>query len=317
MENAATIDKVINHLSHELKTPLSVISASLEILKKKFLKDINEQEEFLRIVNRAHRNLQRILQIQYEIEDIIQEKNYNAFHLLNNLLFACTDELEMFITEEMGGGEIINRIRRRIDEIFGPRESVSKNIKLNIFVLEQIRIIGFRFAHRECRIITEVKDSPFIRIPEDVLIKIIEGLVKNAVENTPDKGKIIVKVEPYKNYVKLEIKDFGIGISEENKKLIFENYFATYETMNYSTKRAYDFGAGGKGFDLLRLKIFSEQYSFKIYMNSEQCRYIKENKISCPGNIEKCGFCSKIHDCFKNGGTTVTALFPVTSENNV
>jgi signal transduction histidine kinase len=303
-------DKVIHHLSHELKTPVAVLAASLELLKKR-LDKLGDDDDCIRIFKRAHRNLQRILTMQYELEDIIRDKNYNAFHLLNNLLFACTDQLEIFITEEMGGGEIINRIRRRIDEIFGPRKSVPKKIKLNTFVSEALKVIGFRIIHREGRIIKNLQPVPFISIPEDVLMKIIEGLVKNALENTPNKGKIIIFVEKYENYVKFEVQDFGIGISDDNMKLMFATYFINYETMQYSTKREYDFGAGGKGFDLLRLKIFSEQYNFKIDMKSKQCPYIKKNKITCPGDIDKCEFCRLPSDCFETGGTTVTLLFPI------
>ena len=72
----------------------------------------------------------------------------------------------------------------------------------------------------------------------------------------------------------LEVKDYGVGITEENRKLIFESNVTTYETMDYATKKPYDFNAGGKGFDLLRMKIFSERYHFKIGMDSRRCAFI-------------------------------------------
>ncbi len=304
-------DKIINHLSHELRTPLSVIAASISLVEKRFLEKLPDQDKegCFEILKRAKRNLQRLLNMQYQIEDIVKKKNYNTFHLLNNLVYACTDQLETFITEEMGGGEVIKRIRRRIDEIFGPRESKSEKISLDAFVSAVLKNIGFRFAHREGRIIKKFEPVPKIYIPQDVLFKIVEGLVKNALENTPDKGEIIVSVKEKRENIELTVKDFGIGISEENQKMIFQNYFTTYETMGYSSKREYDFGAGGKGFDLLRLKIFSDQYGFSIHMKSDRCRFIKETGIACPGNIDKCEFCKKPLDCFESGGTTMTIIF--------
>ena len=66
----------------------------------------------------------------------------------------------------------------------------------------------------------------------------------------------------------LKIQDFGVGISKENQRLIFDNYFAAYETAQYSSKKPYDFNAGGKGFDLIRMQIFAERYDFKLKMTN-------------------------------------------------
>ena len=107
----------------------------------------------------------------------------------------------------------------------------------------------------------------------------------------------------------LEIKDTGIGISEENQRLIFENYFTAYDTMQYSSRNPYDFGAGGKGFDLLRMRIFSERYNFKLKMSSERCRLLSRESDSCSGKIEDCIHSPHMEDCRKSGGTTVTVQF--------
>lgn len=300
-------DKVIHHLSHELKTPVSVLSASLDLIEKKlgnpFPPDID------RIFRRARRNLQRLLEMQYEIEDLLRKKDYQTFHLLSKLLDSCTDQLKMLISEEMGGEEVIKKINGRIDELFGPRESVPVEIRLDLFAEKALRRIGFRFAHRECRIIKDLALVPVIRIPEDVLMKIIEGLVRNAVENTPDKGEIRVSVKPSATGALLEVEDFGVGITPENMKLLFENYFTTYDPIGYSSRSPYDFGAGGKGFSLLRMKIFSEQYHFKISIQSSRCIHIADGGYACPGNIDRCSRCTSVHSCRESGGTLVSVSF--------
>ena len=150
---------------------------------------------------------------------------------------------------------------------------------------------------------------PAIWLPLDVIDKIVEGLVRNAVENTPDSGQITVSVRNGKIGPELEIKDTGIGISEENQRLLFENYFTAYETMQYSTRNPYDFGAGGKGFDLLRMKIFSERYNFRIKLHSKQCSRLPVQLSACPGNIEACERIERVEDCQDSGGTTVTVQF--------
>ncbi|MFH1153186.1 MAG: GAF domain-containing sensor histidine kinase [Pseudomonadota bacterium] len=301
-------DKVIHHLSHELKTPVSVLSASLDLIEKKLGGPFPEDVE--RIFVRARRNLQRLLEMQYEIEDLLQKKDYKTFYLLSKLLDSCVDELEVLITEEMGGLEVLRKIDRRIEELFGPRESVPRSVDLQAFVEKALRKIGFRFAHRECRIIKTLNPVPLIMIPEDVLMKILEGLVRNAVENTPDRGEVEVYVKTEKSGVLLEVEDHGVGITPENLNLLFENYFTVYDTSGYSSRNPYDFGAGGKGFDLLRMKLFSEQYHFQIRIHSRRCRFIIEGEYTCPGNIDKCSRCSSVNTCRESGGTVVSVFFP-------
>ncbi|MFO7749387.1 MAG: GAF domain-containing sensor histidine kinase [Desulfobacteraceae bacterium] len=301
-------DKVIHHLSHELKTPVSVLAASLEIIETKLEK--GDTDNFSRVLQRADRNVQRLLEMQYEIEDLLVQKDYTVFHLLSRLFQACKDQLEVLITKELGGKEVLKRIETEITELFGPREADPEKIRLNEFVEETLRTIGFRFADRECRIVKELSFVPDILIPREVLTKIVEGLIKNSVENTPDGGEIRVLVARDPNGVMLAVKDTGVGITEENLNLIFENYFTAYETSGYVSGRPYAFGAGGKGFDLLRMKIFSERFHFTIQIRSTRCPHIVENRFSCPGNIDKCTKCSIPTDCTTTGGTEVTVMFP-------
>ena len=300
-------DRVIHHLSHELKTPVSVLAASLNLLKKRagdFKEDSRE-----RVLTRMQRNLDRILEMQYEIEDILRGREYESYYMLSTLLDLCSDELEALASDNLCEADIVEKIRDQIEEHFGPREAISKRIFLDEFVTAYISDLRSRFAHRKCNLTTHLTPVVPIWVPPDVLAKILEGLVRNAVENTPDKGKIEVRVKPGKEGPELIVKDFGVGITEENKRLIFESNFSTRETLNYSSRKHFDFNAGGRGFDLLRMKIFSERYHFKIRMVSNRCRYIPRDMDLCPGDIDKCSHCRTEKDCLQSGGTTMTVRF--------
>jgi len=302
-----TKDRVIHHLSHELKTPVSILSASLSLLGKR-LSEI-EDKGWNTILDRAQRNLQRLLEMQYQLEDILREKDYKTRYMLSALLDASVDELEVMISLGLGEKDIIRKIRQHIEETYGPRKSKSEVLELGAFVREKIKALRPEFAHRKCRLRTYLSATSQIYIPPEVLGKVVAGLVRNAVENTPDGGKISVRVRKGEIGPEFEVKDNGIGISEENLRLIFENYFTSYDTMQYSTRQPYDFKAGGKGFDLLRMKIFSERYNFKIKMTSQPCRFIDKEGHECPGNVADCTPPDNAKDCQNAGGTKVTVQF--------
>ena len=299
-------DRVIHHLSHELKTPVSVLSASLGLLRKQLP---SGEKRVDRVLERAERNLQRILDMQYAIEDILREKDYRSHRMLSLLLDVCTDELETLAVSETGTERSAEKIRRRIDELFGPREALPETLALDRTVADRVDALRPRFGHRSCQVSVRTEPTPPVHIPREVLEKIVEGLVRNAVENTPDGGRIEVIVRGGEKGPELLVRDYGIGITEENQRLIFDNYFTSYEPMQYASRRPYDFNAGGKGFDLLRMKIFSERYGFSLKMTSSRCAHLPDDRDRGPGDVALCAQCNSVEDCMQSGGTTVTVAF--------
>ena len=304
-------DKVINHLSHELKTPVSVLSGSLKILEKKLMS--LTEENWKTTLSRGKRNLDRIVEIQNQVEDIMLDRHYESHHLLSQMLEECADELETLFAEEIGEGRLVETIRKRIDKLFGPKENEPKKIVLNEYVRERIADLKPLFSHRRVDIISHLETVPPICIPLDPLQKIIDGLVKNAIENTPDEGKIEIIVREKEAGTELVVHDYGVGIIADAQRRIFEGFFVTQDTMAYSSKRAFDFNAGGKGADLLRMKIFSERYNFKIDMESSRCGFIPKETDLCPGKISDCAFCTKEEDCHCSGESIFSIHFPAVS----
>jgi sensor histidine kinase regulating citrate/malate metabolism len=147
-------------------------------------------------------------------------------------------------------------------------------------------------------------------MPPEVLAKIVDGLVKNAVENTPDEGRVEINVEPQGQGALLEVRDFGVGITPENQVRIFEGFFTTRATMDYASKKPFDFNAGGKGADLLRIKIFAERYNFRIELTSNRCPALPQDKDICPGRISICPRCRNGAGCHQAVATRFALYFP-------
>jgi signal transduction histidine kinase len=164
-------------------------------------------------------------------------------------------------------------------------------------------------SHRNININVEGESFLFITIDPAILRDIIEGLVKNAIENTPDGGFIEITIEQKKDKIWLHVKDYGIGITEENQQYIFDGLFHTKETDLYSSKKPYDFGAGGKGLELLRMKINGRRFGFDISCKSKRCIYIPTDQDICPGNISMCQYCTSPDDCKKSGGSVFSVSF--------
>jgi len=307
-------DKVINHLSHELKTPVAILSGSLNLLVRR-LSELPEKT-WKPTVEMAQRNLDRIVDIQYEIEDIMEDKKYKTYGLLSFLFDQCSDELATLIAQEVDEASVIERVKRRIDDLFGPKEVVPREIDLSGFLEQRLEALRPLLSERQVEVVTDIEPVPFIYMPADPLKKVIDGLVRNAIENTPDEGRMEISVRKKGKGTEFTVHDYGVGIREEDQKRIFEGFFTTHETMAYSSKKPFDFNAGGKGADLLRMKIFSERYNFTIGMKSTRCRFIPKEGDICPGRISECRFCTKREDCLHSGETTFTLYFPPVPEKD-
>jgi hypothetical protein len=182
-------------------------------------------------------------------------------------------------------------------------------VVLNRLVEVHLETLRPSFVHRKIRLETRLEQVPPVMIPIEVMEKIVEGLVKNAIENTPDQGRVTVAVESGAAGPVLAVEDTGVGITAAKQRLIFNHYFTTADAMSYSSGTPYDFNAGGRGFDLLRITIFAERYHFETRMDSRRCRFIPSDTDLCPGAIERCQFCSEPADCNATGGTTMKIMF--------
>lgn len=302
-------DKAINHLAHELKTPVSILLVSLNQFSKKL--EAVPSAEWQATYERAKRNLERILEIQDQVGDIMSGSEYALHSMLQFVLDECADELEALVAEKVGEGEIVHWLRERIEKEFGPKPCSREEIPLQDFVRQRIDALMPAFSHRRIEIRTDFKQTPSISMPPSVLQKVVDGLIKNAVENTPDGGMMMLLVYEKEGGVELMVKDFGVGITADDQRRIFEGFFPTQETLSYSTRRPFDFDAGGKGADLLRMMVFSERYGFQLRTESTRCRFLHQKDLACPGNIDNCKPCKSESDCYSSGGTTFVIFFPL------
>jgi len=271
--------RALDHLSHELRTPLAVIQGNIRILRRKTQAQtppLVKEELF----ESLEKNLNRLSAIQHETDQILRSHQ----------------EIEKRLGfEELDVGHSIS----------------SETIDLYSFVGRMLENVKHQTRHRDVEIkLDGVKDLTLIMDPK-ILEEIITGLLKNAIENTPDEGIIRIALEQKGQWLLLKVMDFGIGITKENQKHLFEGLFHTLDTELYSSKRPYDFGAGGKGLDLLRIRTYGQRFGFDISVGSQRCLYLPTDRDLCVGKISECPHCKTRDDCLNAGGSTFCVTFPV------
>lgn len=103
------------------------------------------------------------------------------------------------------------------------------------------------------------KNLPKLRLDREQIKRVLNNLLKNSVEASPNGGSITIKTELFreKNRIaRLSIIDQGEGIAQEELNKVFDPYF--------STKK------GGRGLGLPIVKQIIEDHNAEIILNSQK-----------------------------------------------
>lgn len=206
---------------------------------------------------------------------------------------------------------LLGRVRKRLESVFSYEEPEMEDIILSDFLHSTCNEVMSLIGKRNLNIIKDFNRDVTLTMDRNVLKKICEGLLKNAIENTPDEGKIEVNLKSGRDFVRIDFRDYGVGITEQNQKMIFWGFFHTQDTNYYSSKKPYAFNAGGVGADLLRTKVFSERYGFLVSFKSARCIHLPKDTDICPGRISACPLIKSEAECYSSGGSLFSLSFSI------
>lgn len=301
--------KVIDHLAHEMRTPVSIIDAALKHTSKQLA---NGKTNVDRSINRCRRNLTRLMSLQEKITDILNYRFTEDKQRMTRLI-----ESFFSLTEEAGennpdaNSDILQSLLQRLESIYFIEDTYPENIDLKPF-LDNIRESALAaMGDRELCIDIDIEPGLVLFTDRRMLEKACSGFLKNAIETTPDEGRIEIRAHLLDGDVAIVFQDWGVGITPENQKNIFSGFYHTQDTNYYASREPYAFYAGGSGSDLLRIKVFSERFGFSVDFTSRCCEYIPGVKNMCPGIISACEFIDDISGCFASGGSTFSVRFPL------
>ena len=171
----------IANVSHELKTPLSVIRMFAEMLLTKRVADKNKEEAYLETICRESERLSNLIQ--------------------NVLDFAALERGKQHYELEVG--DVLIVVQRALDTF------------------------RYRLEQLGAQLTLQVKGDTFLsRMDEQSILLSVINLVDNAAKYG-EGTEVTVTVDGTGEELRIEVRDRGPGIPEEDLKRVFERFYRT------------------------------------------------------------------------------------------
>jgi len=170
----------------------------------------------------------------------VDKMTHDSYELLDNLLKWIKNQKKELLPCKTDV-DVIAIFKSEV-EVFS-RISKAKKVKINLFSEETL----------------------FVNADVDLLKTVFRNILSNAVKFSNVDGEIDVTIIELEKDVKVEVKDYGVGISETAKKKILDNdlYYTTFGTANEE-----GFGLGLRlCYDFVRLN------SGQLWFESEEGKY--------------------------------------------
>jgi signal transduction histidine kinase len=106
-----------------------------------------------------------------------------------------------------------------------------------------------------------------MRADSDLLLLVLTNLVMNAIKYTPDGGHIYLTASADDQWVRISVRDTGIGVAKEEQERIFERFHTAGDTQLHSTSKT-AFRGGGLGLGLAVCKGIVEAHGGRIWVES-------------------------------------------------
>ena len=227
-----------SNVTHELKTPLSAILASSEMLCNGLVLDKDRDEFIARIYSESKRLLtliDKILKISFL--DSSLEKSAN-----------CPQK------ERVNLANLIANILPNLQNL-----AKDKDIKISAEILGNH---DSRIANRDLEKSQdfEVQKFEVLGIPA-LLEDMVYNLSENAIKYSPKGSEVVITLKSDKNSTILSISDNGIGIAPSEQERVFERFYCIDKSRSKKL--------GGNGLGLAIVKRVAKIHNATITLNSE------------------------------------------------
>lgn len=233
--------------------------------------DLEEHNSVLVVLNDVTR-MQRLEQVR---KDFVA----NVSHELKTPVSTISGFAETLLTEVNQNDEIkefstiiydeAQRLKRLIDRLLelsrlelAELELQPGLLDLGQLVEDSLRVMGKRYPAFTVKTILEKPDHPVIIAGDaDLITQIMANLLDNAINYSPNEGKITVRVEEREDEVRVSVEDQGEGIPEKELPRIFERFYRVDKARSRKT--------GGTGLGLSIVKHLVENHGGQVGVTSQ------------------------------------------------
>lgn len=267
-EYSENLEKLVTKRTEELEDK----TANLEKINKDLVKARQE-------LNALNKNLERrIKERTKEVEQLLQQKDEfinQLSHDLKSPLMPLTLLIPVLEKQETNAKkiEILKVLNRNIQYMKNISIKTLELAKLNSpntkFSIERvdlkeefIRIIQNKMdllKSKNIDIKNNINKKIIVKADKLRLEELVSNLLENSVKYSNEYGKITIDALEEKNYAKISIKDTGLGMTKEQIKYAFEEFYK-------ADKSRHDFESSGLGMTICKKII--ERHNGKIWIES-------------------------------------------------
>lgn len=135
-------------------------------------------------------------------------------------------------------------------------------IELVHYVRKVIDILNENAVAKNLHLRIEIEDNIIVFADGKMLLSILQNLVSNSIKHTREGGEIIVSAKRSEDKIVVEVKDNGIGMSDEIKDKLFTPQLTSLSKARDDNK--------GAGIGLLLVKGFIEKIGGEIWVESTE-----------------------------------------------
>ena len=152
--------------------------------------------------------------------------------IMQDMFSAAGDSMSTELTNKLDVQ--VNRLNNLIKDLLdltrirhGQLEMRKSNFKIDKLIDETVAEL--QLASKKHLIVADLNAGKKINADKERIVQVLNNLVSNAVKYSPRADKIIINSSATEEIVTICVQDFGIGISAETQKKIFDRFFRLYD----------------------------------------------------------------------------------------
>ncbi len=195
------------------RTKAEIAASKLQASQKELQKAISHRDNFISIASHELKTPVTSLKVYAELllrqASKTDKKTYDYLTKINRQIDKLTTLIQ----------DLLNVSRIQKNQLSFRMELCD----INEIAREAVENTQQITDHHKIELVGKAKRK--IMCDKERIGQVLINLLTNAIKYSPTSNKIIVKVEEYKKEIIIHITDFGIGISKEHQKKVFDRFY--------------------------------------------------------------------------------------------